>query len=271
MPTPIEILLDPVSLAALGIYATLMLWEALAPARALPQVRGWVARGLASFVVFFYLSSYLPLFWDQYLAEYQLFDLTGLGTIGGALVGLFLYELGAYWWHRSMHRYDALWRVFHQMHHSAERLDTYGAFWFSPADMIGWTALGSLTLVLVVGVTPEAATVFILSTFFLSVFQHANVRTPRWVGYLIQRPEAHSVHHQKNLHYYNFSDFPVYDILFGTFRNPATHADELGFYMGASTRVAEMLAFKDVSKPVRAGASRQTVANDDNRSLPSAG
>lgn len=54
-----------------------------------------------------------------------------------------------YWSHRAMHRFDPLWRVFHQMHHSAERVDTYGAFWFSPWDMVGWTVLGSLMLVVV--------------------------------------------------------------------------------------------------------------------------
>lgn len=260
MPTPIEVLLDPVSLTAIASYAALMLWEALLPARRLPPVPGWVGRGLAAFVAFFYLSSYLPLLWDGYLAEYQLFDLTGLGTIGGAVVGLFLYELGVYWWHRGMHKFDGLWRVFHQMHHSAERLDTYGAFWFSPMDMIGWTALGSLALVLVVGVTPGAATVFILATFFLSVFQHANVRTPRWVGYLIQRPEAHSVHHQKDVHYYNFSDLPIFDMLFGTFRNPPVHAEAQGFHDGASSRLIEMLSFRDVSKPKHTGASKREAA-----------
>ena len=52
MPTPIEILLDPVSLGVLALYAALMLWEALAPARALPRVRGWIPRALCSFVVY---------------------------------------------------------------------------------------------------------------------------------------------------------------------------------------------------------------------------
>jgi sterol desaturase/sphingolipid hydroxylase (fatty acid hydroxylase superfamily) len=248
MPTPMEILLDPVSLIILAGYAGLMLWEALRPAKPLPVVKGWRLRGLAAFGVFFYLSTYLPLVWDEFLAPYQLLDLTALGTWGGAVVGIVLYEFGVYVWHRAMHANDALWRVFHQMHHSAERLDTFGAFWFSPLDMIGWTALGSLCLVLIAGVTPQAATVFVLATTFFSVFQHANVRTARWIGYVIQRPESHSVHHQRGVHYYNFSDLPIFDILFGTFRNPVSHVGETGFYDGASSRVAEMLAFRDVTE-----------------------
>ncbi|MGI9295945.1 MAG: hypothetical protein ACR2PS_18330, partial [Pseudomonadales bacterium] len=68
MPTPIEILLDPVSLGVLALYAVLILWEALLPGRDLPKVQGWLSRALGAFAVYFYLSSYLPLLWDSYLA-----------------------------------------------------------------------------------------------------------------------------------------------------------------------------------------------------------
>jgi sterol desaturase/sphingolipid hydroxylase (fatty acid hydroxylase superfamily) len=249
MPTPIEILLDPISLAVLATFGGLMIWEAVSPGRDLPKMKGWKLRGLAAFSVFFYLSSYLPLFWDAFLARYQLFDLTGLGTAGSALAGLLIYELAVYWWHRTMHGSDILWRGIHQMHHSAERLDTYGAFYFSPLDMIGWTLLSSLCLVLVVGVTPQAATIILLLTTFLTIFQHANIRTPRWLGYIIQRPESHTVHHGKGIHANNYSDLPVMDMLFGTFRNPAGYELETGFYSGASERVVDMLLFKDVNVP----------------------
>lgn len=250
MPTPIEILLDPVSLTVIGLYLGLMMWEALWPGRQLPPVPGWKLRGLLAFGVFFYLSSYLPLLWDGWLARYQLFDLSGLGGLGGALVGLLVYELGVYVWHRSLHGSDLLWRVFHQMHHSAERLDSYGAFYFSPADMLGWTLLGSLCLTLLVGVEPQAATLILLLTSFFSIFQHANIKTPRWLGYLIQRPESHNVHHARGVHAYNYSDLPVWDLIFGTLRNPKGYQYETGFYLGASARVGEMLLAKDVSRPL---------------------
>ena len=29
----------------------------------------------------------------------------------------------------------------------------------------------------------------------MAMFQHANIRTPRWIGYVVQRPESHAVHH----------------------------------------------------------------------------
>lgn len=248
MPTPIEILLDPISLTVIAMYAGLMIWEACFPARDLPKMRFWKLRGLASFGVYFFLSSYLPLLIDPLLAPYQLFDLTMLGTIGGAIAGLLVYEFGLYLWHRSMHSSNVLWRVFHQMHHSAERMDTYGAFFFSPADMIGLTTLGSICLTLLVGVSPQAITVILLSLNFLGMFQHANIKTPQWLGYLIQRPESHTVHHAKGLHRYNYSDLPVFDILFGTFRNPEKFEYETGFYSGASSQITDMLRFRDITK-----------------------
>ncbi|MGI9550147.1 MAG: sterol desaturase family protein, partial [Aurantibacter sp.] len=213
MPTPLEILLDPVSLIVLAMYAILMIWEALFPARQLPKIKFWKLRGLTAFAFFFYLSSYLPLFTDPYLEPYRLFDLTGLGAIGGGLLGVLLYEFGVYVWHRALHTSDFLWRTFHQMHHSAERLDTYGAFYFSPMDMIGWTVLGSLCFALLVGLSPQAITVTLLVTNFMGMFQHANIDTPRWLGYIIQRPESHTVHHAKGIHKHNYSDLPVFDIL----------------------------------------------------------
>jgi len=114
--------------------------------------------------------------------------------------------------------------------------------------MVGWTALSSLALVLVVGVNAQAATIILLATTFLAIFQHMNIRTPRWLGYIVQRPESHSVHHAKEVHFYNFSDLPVFDMLFGTFRNPETFVAETGFYPGASSRVLQMLAFRDIAE-----------------------
>jgi sterol desaturase/sphingolipid hydroxylase (fatty acid hydroxylase superfamily) len=78
-----------------------------------------------------------------------------------------------------MHKNNLLWRVFHQMHHSAERLDTYGAFFFSPFDMIGFTLLGTVCFAFIMGLPAQAITIVLLVTNFLSIFQHAKYQNAR--------------------------------------------------------------------------------------------
>jgi len=248
MPTPLEILLDPVSLAIMAMYILLMAWEAIFPARKLPLIRFWKIKGIVAFFLFFFVSTYLPLLYAQWLPSVQVFDLTTLNVAATSVAGILLYEFGMYVWHLSMHKSNALWRIFHQMHHSAERLDTYGAFFFSPFDMIGFTLLGSVCFSLVMGLPPQAVTIVLLVTNFFSIFQHANVRTPSWLGYIVQRPESHAVHHAKGVHAFNYSDLPVFDLIFGTFRNPNEYVKETGFYYGASSKLSDMLTFHDISK-----------------------
>ncbi len=248
MPTPFEILFDPLSIVIIGIYFLLFIWETIFPRnKNLPNVKYATLRGLIAFAVFFYLSSYLPLFTDEYLASYQLLDLSGNSLVGQVAIGLFFYQFMLFLWHYSMHHSNTLWKIFHQMHHSAEKLDIPSAFYFSPMDMVGFTILGSLVFALVMGVEPTAATIIILSLNFLSIFQHANIKTPVWLGYFIQRPEQHAIHHAKGIHRFNYSDFPIYDLIFGTFKNPKDYQGAYGFYDGASANVLDMLRFKDIS------------------------
>jgi sterol desaturase/sphingolipid hydroxylase (fatty acid hydroxylase superfamily) len=248
MPTPLQLLLDPITLTMLAMFAALALAEHVFPGRALPRMPGWRARGLAVFGVYFLLSSYLPLLWADALAPLQVFNLSGWPTLAAALLGLLVYELFAYAYHRGMHSVDAWFRVSHQMHHSAERLDVYGAFWFSPLDIVGWTLVPSVALTLL-GLPPAAATATILVITFLGIFQHANLRTPRWLGYIVQRPESHTIHHARGIHAKNYADLPLIDMLFGTFANPQRFEHATGFWHGASERVLDMLLARDVTRP----------------------
>ena len=248
LPTPLELLLDPLSLYVLGTYAILLLWEEIFPARKLPKVKYWRIKGLLFFTAFFYVASYLPIFIDPFLAKFQLLDLTHLGLIPSAIIGLFVYELFVYLYHRLMHKYDFLWRTFHQVHHSAERLDAYGSLFHSPLDMIGFTLVGSISFALFIGLPPQTITVLLFIINFMAFFQHANIKTARWLGYIVQRPESHSIHHGRGIHKNNYADLPLIDMIFGTFQNPKNYQKETGFYDGASNRILDMLRFKDITK-----------------------
>ncbi len=248
LPAPLEILTDPIILIIYAIYGILFLWETFFPARQLPKIRYWKLRGFVFFVVFLLMTTYLPLLWDGFFSSYQLIDLSGLPLFAQMILGIVLVEFVQYVWHFSMHKSDLLFRVSHQIHHSSERIDTPSAFIFSLNDMIGLALVGSVSFALIMGLAPQAITYIILTTMFLGIFQHANIKTPRWLGYIIQRPESHSLHHGMGIHQYNYSDLPLIDILFGTFRNPESFQDQTGYYLGASNRLIDMLRFKDVTQ-----------------------
>ena len=114
-----------------------------------------------------------------------------------------------------------MWRWLHQLHHSAPRLDIGGSMMFHPFEMAAYTLIQVAVLVLVLGIDPVAAALVGYVSAFYGLYQHLNVRTPRWLGYLIQRPESHGLHHEKGVHARNYGDLPIWDLLFGTFVEPA--------------------------------------------------
>jgi hypothetical protein len=99
------------------------------------------------------------------------------------------------------------------------------------------------------GVSADAAALAGYLSFLAAVIQHLNVRTPQWLGWIIQRPEAHAVHHGRGVHAYNYGNFMLWDLLFGTFRNPKDFSEEQGFWPGASSKVGAMLLGHDLADP----------------------
>jgi hypothetical protein len=97
------------------------------------------------------------------------------------------------------------------------------------------------------GLLPESAAISITICGVMELFYHWNVRTPRWLGYIVQRPESHCVHHERGVHNCNYADLPIWDILFGTFHNPTIFDRECGFDHDRECRIVEMLTFKDVN------------------------
>jgi sterol desaturase/sphingolipid hydroxylase (fatty acid hydroxylase superfamily) len=122
--------------------------------------------------------------------------------------------------------------------------------------MVVQTLMQLFVTVIVLGLDPLAAALVGYVAAFYGMFQHWNVRTPRWLGYLIQRPEAHCEHHRLGVHADNYGDLPVWDLLFGTFRNPDRFEGRCGFETPADRRVWSMLAWRDVNAPVYGSDSR---------------
>jgi sterol desaturase/sphingolipid hydroxylase (fatty acid hydroxylase superfamily) len=133
------------------------------------------------------------------------------------------------------------------MHHSPQRIEVITSFYKHPNEVLLNSVLSSAILYLVVGVGSQAAAGAVLLSGMAELVYHWNVRTPYWLGFIFQRPESHCVHHEKGVHSFNYSDLPVWDMLFGTFRNPRVWNAECGFETQQELRFGEMLIGRDVN------------------------
>lgn len=166
----------------------------------------------------------------------------GWGVVYGYLGVTFLW----YWWHRARHQIPLLWRLLHQVHHSPTRLELLTTYYKHPLESSTNVVLGGLALYAVLGLTPlQAAGVTVLCGL-AEFFYHWNVRTPRWVGWFVQRPESHCVHHEAGRHASNYGDLPLWDWLFGTLNNPRHDQVRCGFG-DDEQRLAEMLRGREVA------------------------
>ncbi|MBQ4810910.1 sterol desaturase family protein [Pseudoalteromonas luteoviolacea] len=162
-------------------------------------------------------------------------------------LGFVLTSFIAYWWHRAMHKFDLLWRIFHQLHHSPRRIEALTAFYLHPFDGIAATFLNALCCYLLLGLDAYGTGVSLIIAALYNIYIHADLKTPYWLGYIIQRPEMHRVHH-KHMHHAQNYGLAIWDLLFGTFSNPKKYVDEVGFDKARENRVYEMLKTKDVYK-----------------------
>jgi sterol desaturase/sphingolipid hydroxylase (fatty acid hydroxylase superfamily) len=239
---------DIVALMIPATFLGMMLVEVLVRSgRPWPEIPWWRARGFGFFVMLMTLNAVLPSLVPPELAQYHLVDGSRLGIAGGVAVGYGVLSLATATLHRAYHRYPLLWRI-HQLHHAPQRMDMAGAVVFTPLEVVNNVIVSFTIMVFVLGLDPLAAGIIGYIAVFYGLFQHLNVATPKWLGYLIQRPESHSVHHRRSFHAYNYSDFPIWDILWGTFRNPGEFHGEVGFERAESLRIGAMLIGKDVNQ-----------------------
>jgi len=238
-------------------YFTMLAVEARWPARVFPPRRGWRWLGIGFLLLIATVGATVPMLLPaDWLADHRWLDGSGLGVAGGTLVGWIVFSAVAYAYHRTVHTVPLLWRLLHQIHHSPQRVDISGAVLFHPFEMVVQTLLQLFITVVVLGLEPLAAALVGVVVAFHGMFQHWNVHTPRWIGVFIQRPEAHCEHHRLGVHAGNYGDLPWWDLLLGTFRNPAEFEGRCGFEAPADRRLAAMLACLDVNAAQYGRASR---------------
>jgi sterol desaturase/sphingolipid hydroxylase (fatty acid hydroxylase superfamily) len=233
---------------AIIIAATVLFFlaERLLPGRELPETPGWYAR--AAFLNLSQLGIVLlaGIAWNRWLQDWSLFHIsTAMPAFVQGLLSWFMGTFVFYWWHRARHHSNLLWRVCHQVHHSPARIELLTAFYKHPVEIVIDSIISSTLLFTVLGASPEAGAWFNVFAVFGEYFYHSNLRTPHWMGYFLQRPEHHSIHHQLDVHQFNYGDITWWDRLFGTFRDAEEFAPACGFPDDHEKNLGRMLAFRD--------------------------
>lgn len=233
-----------------AVFAFCFVLERLLPGWALPRVRGWPLRVLGINAVQLGVVVLAGFTWERWLSGASLFDLSAhLSPVAGGVLAYVIATFVFYWWHRWRHESDLLWRWFHQIHHSPQRLEVITSFYKHPGEMLVNSVIGSLLVYALLGLSPEAGGIYTLCTALGEFFYHTNVRTPRWVGYIFQRPEMHRIHHAYGQHRNNYGDIVWWDMLFGTYENPAEWNGRCGFDDAREQQLGAMLLYRDVHAP----------------------
>jgi sterol desaturase/sphingolipid hydroxylase (fatty acid hydroxylase superfamily) len=226
--------------------ALFLILERVVPGRALPLSPGWYARALSINFVQLGMTLWAGRMWPFIFSN---FELMGLRKVESpALEGFLAWFIGTfvfYWWHRLRHQ-DGFWTIFHQIHHSASRIEVVTSFYKHPIEILSNIAISAFLLYGVLGCSILGAFWYNFVAATGEYFYHANVRTPRWLRYFIQTPELHSIHHQYDVHWFNFGDIPLWDRLFGTYRRAPQFSLRCGFSEGAEQRLGEMLIFRNM-------------------------
>jgi len=229
------------ALIVLAFGLAMLLIECVAPGRHLERVRGWYPRAILLNVVQALVAYLSAATWDRWFPGLSFWHIGGFGFLPDAFPGYVAITFIYYWWHRARHEIPFLWRWLHQIHHSASRLEVVTSFYKHPIEILINGVLSPAILYVLLGLNAESAGLAFLLTGIAELFYHWNVKTPHWLGYLIQRPESHCVHHQRGRHRNNYSDLPLWDLLFGTFENPRAQPGACGFGPDAEQRLGAML------------------------------
>jgi len=233
----------------LAAFAGCFLLEHLIPGWPLPRVKTWPFRVIIVNLVQLAVVLMAGYTWERWLSSTSLFRLRDhVSPSVGGMIAYFIATFIFYWWHRWRHRFDGLWRTFHQIHHSAQRVEVITSFYKHPLEMVVNSLIGSLLVYSVLGLSLEGGAIYTACTALGEFFYHTNVKTPRWVGFFFQRPEMHRIHHEYAQHKNNYGDIVWWDMMFGTYENPKEFTTSCGFDDEKEQRLTDMLRFEDVHK-----------------------
>ena len=243
MSSALPFLISPI------ILLFLSLWERKYPLYPYPSDKAWHIRLLIYALLGLVATALIGLICTPYIDELNLLSplsrfLNANPSWLNGFAAYLLITFFVYWWHRYRHYSNYAWKIFHQIHHSTYRLQAITALYAHPSDFIANLLIINVVSYGLLGLNIEAASWATLWVAVFEYWEHTNIRTPQWLGYLIARPEMHRIHHERHRHCNNYG-LPIWDMIFGTYEN-SSRSVECGFDLSDEVRVKEMLACKRI-------------------------
>jgi len=214
-----------------GIFATMAVWEVIAPRRALTVPKAW--RWTSNLGIVALNSGLLRLLFPAAAVGVAVFaQQRGWGLLNYAEVpswfavvaGVVALDLAIYLQHVMFHAVPVLWRL-HRMHHADLDFDVTTGARFHPIEII-LSMLMKFGTIAALGPPALAVIVFEVLLNATSMFNHSNVRVPlgldRLLRLVVVTPDMHRVHHSIEDEETNSNfgfNLPWWDRLLGTYRD----------------------------------------------------
>ncbi len=252
-----------------GVFTLLVLWETLAPRRALSlrRARRWpgnlgVAIIDAVLIRILFPAAAVGLALAAEAQGWGLLNnvaLPGWAKVAVAVVAL---DLVIYGQHVLSHSVPALWRL-HRMHHADLELDVTTGLRFHPVEIVG-SMLIKLAAVVALGAPALAVLIFEVLLNAASMFNHGNIRlgprVDRALRLVLVTPDMHLVHHsivrRETDSNYGFC-LPWWDRLFGTYRaSPEAGLDAMTIGLASLRDPRELRLDRLLIQPLRPDSTR---------------
>lgn len=188
----------------LGVLILMVALETLFPARDRVQKRSsrWVTNlglviidTLAVRLLFPFIAVGAA-FWAS-ANGWGLLNLIPLPTWLAVVLSVIILDMMIYWQHVAFHKLPVLWRL-HKVHHADRDLDASSGLRFHPVEII-ISMVYKMGIVIVLGAPVLALIIFEILLNACAIFNHANVRLPRWIErplrQVVVTPKLHRIHH----------------------------------------------------------------------------
>jgi sterol desaturase/sphingolipid hydroxylase (fatty acid hydroxylase superfamily) len=214
----------------LAIFATMAVWEVLAPRRALREQRSlrWTNNLALTVLNSVLVRAILPVAAigvaafaaERGMGVLNIFTLPQAWAI---VVSVLALDAAIYLQHLMFHAVPLFWRL-HRVHHADVDFDVTTGARFHPIE-IALSMLIKFAVILLLGPPAVAVLIFEVLLNATSMFNHGNVRLPvridRVLRWLVVTPDMHRVHHSIDPRETNSNfgfNLPWWDHLFGTYR-----------------------------------------------------